>query len=191
MSITPEYQKQLKEMHEGRIQAKKWGTTGGRNFGDYVVRFLEQRRPYISTVLDFGAGQQSLQKYVMEKAIDIKINWTNYDPGVPGLDNLPEESFDLVVSSDVLEHVEPEEIDKTIVQLDQLTNKYQFHHIACDPCGLILPDGRNAHLITEKLEWWIERFGRTGSYDVMYKAQCTVKKRGYYRDHVHIQLDKL
>ncbi len=186
--ISEGYKEQLQDMHANR--GKKWGTTGARNFGDYVCRFLEHRRAYIHTVLDFGAGQQSLGKYVQENAVDVNVKWTNYDPGQPLISTPPEGKFDLIVSSDVLEHVEPEEIDNVIAWLDAHATKAQFHHIACDPCGLILPDGRNAHLITEKVDWWLEKF-EAPQWALMYAAQCTVKKRSMLRDHCHIQLDRV
>lgn len=187
--ITDEYKEQLKELHEGRRPGKKWGTTGARNFGDYIVRFLEHRRGQIRTVLDFGAGQRSLESYVRANAVDINIRWTNYDPGQPDIDVLPDQQFDLICSSDVLEHVEPDKIDETIAWMRDHADKAQFHHIACDPCGITLPDGRNAHLITETLDWWLPKFDVPG-WSVMYTADCTVKKRGGMRRHCHIQVDK-
>jgi len=187
--ISDEYKAQLKQVHEGRSVGRKWGTTGARNFGDYVVKFLEHRRGQIQSVLDFGAGQRSMEKYVRENATDVNVAWTNYDPGQPGIDTLPSGKFDLIISSDVLEHVEPEKIDETIAWMFEHANKALFHHIACDPCGLILPDGRNAHLITEKLDWWLSKFTKDG-WSVMYAADCVVRKRQMLRRHCHIQLDK-
>jgi len=186
--ITDDYKAQLKEVHQQRD--RKWGTTGARNFGDYVVKFLEHRRGQIRSVLDFGAGHGSLGKYVMETAVDINCSWFNYDPSHASIELLPEGQFDLIVSSDVLEHVEPEMIDETIQWMKDHANKAMFHHIACDPCSLILPDGRNAHLITEKLDWWLPKFA-DDNWHTMYSAQCSVRKRTMLRNHCHIQVDKV
>lgn len=186
--ISEDYRNQLEQVREARGE-KKWGNTGARNFGDYIVKFLEQRRHTVVSVLDFGAGAQTLGEYVQEHAVDCLIKWTDYDPGIPRLSHVPDRKFDLIVSSDVLEHVEPEEIDNVIAWLGDHATKAQFHHIACDPCGLILPDGRNAHLITENVDWWKEKFVK-GPWTEEYSAQCTVRKRGTLRDHCHLQLDK-
>lgn len=188
MAVISEYYKQqLLDMHKSLGVTRQWGTTGARNFGDYIVRFLEKRK-YV-TVLDFGAGQLSLEAYVQREYRDYHtLEWTNYDPGVKGIDSTPIGQYDLIISSDVLEHVEPEQLDDVIEWLGAHVTKAQFHHIACDPCGLILPDGRNAHLITEKLDWWLDRFV-TESWALMYSADCQVKKRQSLRRHCHIQLD--
>ena len=64
---------------------------------------------------------------------------------------------DLVYSSDVLEHVEPDLIDETINHLFSISN-YQYHLIACHPAKKALSDGRNAHLIIEDPSWWLKKF---------------------------------
>ena len=184
-----EYEKQLRQVHEGRREDKKWGTTGGRNFGDQVCKFLEHRRGYIRSVLDFGAGQGTLGKYVADNAIDVRAKWYDYDPGIPAISKLPEGPFDAVVSSDVLEHVEPDQIDATIDQLFNLANRAQYHHIACSECGLILPDGRNAHLTVEEPKWWLEKFSRPG-WGVMYFAEQYTRRRGKLTPESVILIEK-
>lgn len=181
-----DYQQQLKQVHASNPE-RPWGTTGARNFGDYVVKFLEERANQITTVLDFGAGRGSLGAYVTDR---VSVEWTNYDPGIPEYDSVPTGQFDLVVSSDVLEHIEPEHIDETLHQIAKWAKKAQFHHIACDASDGRLPDGRDMHLITEKLDWWLPKFDVDG-WSVMYAAQCAVRKRGKLRNHCHVQVDRV
>lgn len=188
MAITDDYQEQLRQVHQQRRPDKKWGTTGARNAGSEVVRAI-QGRGDIKTVLDFGAGQGSLEQYVQASSDCHEVVWTNYDPSHAGIDKLPTGNFDLIVSSDVLEHVEPELIDETVEWMQAHSDRAMWHHIACDPCGLILPDGRNAHLITERLEWWLPKFDIPG-WGVMYTADCVVRKRSHMRRHCIIQVDK-
>jgi cyclopropane fatty-acyl-phospholipid synthase-like methyltransferase len=154
-TITPGYAKLLKQNHAEFAAPKGWGHSGARNVGDKICAILRARRGKIRTVLDFGAGQCSLEQYVREN-YDEPISWTNYDPGIEGIDELPEGKFDLIVSSDVLEHIEPDMLDNVIKWLIAHTGKWQFHWIACDPCLTTLPDGRNAHLIQESPQWWRE-----------------------------------
>ena len=184
-----EYQKQLEEVHSSRRPDKLWGTTGARNFGDHICKFLEHRRGYIKSVLDFGAGQGSLGKYVEANAIDIRVKWYDYDPGIPKINRIPVESVDAVVSSDVLEHIEPEHVDETLDELFQLAKRAQYHHIACSECGLILPDGRNAHLTVEEPKWWLEKFDRPG-WTVMYFAEQYTRRRGKLTPEAVILVEK-
>lgn len=186
-----DYQRQLKELHAGRPAGKKWGTTGRRNFGHYVSKYINDHNGWIQTVLDFGAGQRTMGEYVMSNNHVSNLHWTDYDPGIPGIDDdkFLIWDYDLVVSSDVLEHVEPEMVDGTLDQLFNCANKAQFHHIACDPCGLILPDGRNAHLTVEEPLWWLDKFERPG-WTCVYFADRREMKRGGMRRSCHILMEK-
>ena len=187
MKPSSDYQAQLKHMHESRPAEKKWGTTGARNAGKQIADFINGRGN-ISTVLDFGAGQGSLGNYLRSNCPGIQV--AEYDPGIAGLDKLEDRQYDLIVSSDVLEHVEPECIDGTIRWMQDHATKAMFHHIACDPCGLILPDGRNAHLIVQPPAWWREKFLHP-AWSLMYYADIEQRKRGSLRRAVQLQLDKV
>jgi hypothetical protein len=188
--ISDDYKDQLKEVHANRNPQKLWGTTGARNFGDEICKFLEHRRGVITTVLDFGAAQRKLEKYVMETAFQIDVKWTNYDPGIPGIDTLPTEKFDLIVSSDVMEHVEPDKVAETIQWQKDHANKALYHYIACEECGLILPDGRNAHLTVQPPKWWYEQY-EDNVWQIQYSADCMQRRRSRLVNHCLVQLDKL
>jgi hypothetical protein len=183
-----DYKELLKENHR-QAATKPWGRSGGRNFGARLSEFLTQR-PGIKTVLDFGAGQTSLERRVRETIPEryAGLIWTNYDPGIDEIDVPPTGSFDLIVSSDVLEHIEPESLPEVLKWLYEHTRHYQYHLIACDPCKSRLPDGRNAHLIVEEPEWWFRRFRDHGT--LMYTADEKVMKRGEARSYACLQIDK-
>jgi hypothetical protein len=187
-TVTDEYKALLKQTHAQANPKKPWGLSGGRNFGSRVVEFLE-KRPEIKTVLDYGAGQRTLEKFVKANCSRYsELVWTNYDPGIDGIDTLPEEKFDLIVSSDVLEHVEPEQLPQVLKYLYEHNKYYQYHLIACDPCGSKLPDGRNAHLIVEHPDWWAHQFRDHGT--IMYYANEMVRKRSTERHYACIQIDR-
>lgn len=187
--ISDDYKKQLNEVHTGRRPDKKWGTTGARNIGDEVVKYLEHRRGWIKTVLDFGAGQCSLEKYVKDKAVDVRVNWTNYDPGIPELSALPEGKFDLICSSDVMEHVEPEMVDETIQWQKDHAERGLLIMIACSECGLKLPDGRNAHLTVQEPKWWWDKY-ECDQWQIIFAADCVQMRRGNLAPHAIIMLEK-
>lgn len=98
------------------------------------------------TVLDFGCGKGSLKARLGEFVAE-------YDPAIPGKDSEPEPA-DLVVCTDVFEHVEPDYLEAFISRLASLSRKAAFVVIATRPAAKSLPDGRNAHLIVKGDGWW-------------------------------------
>jgi hypothetical protein len=190
--ITPYYKDQIKTLHEMlQTKQRRWGSTSARNFGDEIKCFLTKKNR-VRSLLDFGSGQSSMKGFLEEnlpkKQLDM-LEIVEYDPGIPGKDILPDRDFEMIISSDVLEHVEPECIDETIAWMQAHTTRFLYHHIACDPAGINLPDGRNVHLITEDLAWWMKKFTHP-DWQWMEARDCWQQKRKYFRRHVHIRLDK-
>lgn len=183
--IRPEYRKQLRQMHESRPYEKPWGTTSVRNAGQQILSFLSGRPA--RTLLDFGSGQGTLKAFLNQQRPDIEV--TEYDPGIPGKDELPKIRFDCIVSTDVLEHVEPGSIPDTLEWLSLHAIQSQFHYIACCPCGLILPDGRNAHLTVREPLWWRTEFEYMPGWQVQHFADIDIRKRGQMRRSCEIALD--
>lgn len=99
------------------------------------------------SILDYGCGKGTLAAKLSDFAIQ------EYDPAIPGKNKDPERS-DLVVCTDVLEHIEPQFLDDVLEHLRVLTVKRLFLHIACKPAIKLLPDGSNPHRIIKTSEWW-------------------------------------
>lgn len=119
-------------------------------FPKYLENFISQAQP--KSILDFGCGKGRLVNKIKETFPNLEAY--GYDPANPEFnESLDSKRFDMIVSSDVLEHVEPEFIDETLSYLHG-KSRYFYHLIACSPAKLILPDGRNAHLIIENQSWW-------------------------------------
>lgn len=139
-TISEEYVKANRELHETNEQ---YGTSSGRRVGT-VKSLIDNLKP--QTVLDYGCG-----KGLLAKNLSIPI-W-EYDPAIPGKDSPPRPA-DLVVCTDVLEHIEPEYLDAVLRDLARVTLKTGYFVICTGPAGKTLPDGRNAHLIQQPREWW-------------------------------------
>lgn len=145
MSFTPEYLDELKALHSKDAFGKASGIP------DAVVELKAQHD--FSSILDFGCGKGNTSKSFKQTWPDTEV--FSYDPVMSPIE-IPSQ-VDLVYSSDVLEHVEPDLIDETLDHLFSISN-YQYHLIACHPAKKALSDGRNAHLIIEEPSWWLQKF---------------------------------
>ena len=128
----------------------------------YLKKFIKDKNP--KSILDFGCGKGNLVGVLKESYPGIEVY--GYDPANPDYnEGIP--CVDMIISTDVLEHIEPEFIEDTIEMLS-LKGKFHYHLISCAPAKLILPDGRNAHLIQEDPDWWRPRFEKYG-YNILFE----------------------
>ena len=54
-------------------------------------------------------------------------------------------------------------------KLFTIGTKYQHHFIACHPSKKGLSDGRNAHLIVEKPEWWKAKIEQIPGWKIIFE----------------------
>lgn len=169
-----EYEKQLRLEHAG----SKWGSTGARYSGARILDLLRERSQ-ITSVLDFGAGKQSLGRFIKEN-LGRDIEWVDYDPGIPDIAHLPARRFDCVVSTDVLEHVEPQRLVDTLRTLEGLTGQVLISDIACYPTGKVFGEGpyigKDMHLIVEDPSWWRTMFLTIGLQELIFEHQEKLSK---------------
>jgi hypothetical protein len=148
--ITDQYKAQLVELHA----KQKWGAQGWKCLPD-VLRAILELKAHTPSLLDYGAGEQTLKKTAEWALPQVRV--TSFDPGIPGIDKMPSGVFDIVTCTDVLEHIEPQFVDKTLDTLRRYTKGAAILYIACTPAKTMLPDGRNAHLTVESPEWWLPK----------------------------------
>lgn len=142
--IDSKYQQQLNRMHSsGRFN-------NGHKAYKIMEKFFKEYNPV--SVMDFGCGKGALIAGINE--LHPGVVTEGYDPGNPDFAKLPDRTFDAVVSTDALEHVEPAYLDETLRMIGSKIERCGFFRIACYPAKKKLPDGRNAHLIVELPEWW-------------------------------------
>ena len=155
MTISKAYEEHMKKEHDG----SKWGTTGWRYAGEQVRQALADRK-YVRTVLDFGCGKGTLKPYLEQRLPTVSIS--EYDPGIPGKDVLSNDVYDAVVTTDVLEHVEPHLLDSTIQEIADRSKFVMIHDIPNDPTYKTFGEGpykgQDLHLTVESPTWWRERF---------------------------------
>ncbi len=83
-----------------------------------------------------------------------------YDPGIPELAEYPDFPAELVVCTDVLEHIPASDIPWFLDELIKLTTKVLHVTIHLGPAVTILPDGRNAHVCVRPRDWWRQQIAR-------------------------------
>lgn len=142
------YREQLQEKHASMA----WGKHG-HSHAPEIIDFCKHLGA--RSVLDYGCGRATLKKALP----DLKV--FEYDPGIVGKDELPKIA-DVVACTDVLEHVEPELIDRVLRHIYLLAARGAYLVIATRPAREALPDGRNAHLIVKPSDWWVEKLREHG-----------------------------
>ena len=143
MSYSDNYKKSLIELHESKAFGNK------SSIPQEVIDCIEKYQ--ITSILDFGCGKGNFLTTLKERYPDITV--FGFDPGNDLFSTLPDK-VDMIYSSDVLEHIEPEHLTETLVDLKKRCSTVMYHLIACHPAKRIMHDGRNAHLIIESPTWW-------------------------------------
>lgn len=139
--ISTEYQALQHSFHHA---TPHYGTSGQKHC-EPLQAFCQKLNT--KDVLDYGCGKATLQK-------GLPFPIQNYDPCVDEYSKRPVPA-DIVVCTDVLEHIEPECIKEVMDDLRSLTKQLLFVNVACRPAKKTLPDGRNAHIIQESPNWWL------------------------------------
>jgi 2-polyprenyl-3-methyl-5-hydroxy-6-metoxy-1,4-benzoquinol methylase len=166
--VSPAYAAQLKALHGSR----KWGADGAKHAAA-VAEFAGALNA--ETILDYGCGEQALSQ-ALAKA-DPPRRVTGYDPGIAGREALPKPA-ELVVCTDVLEHVEPARIDAVLDHIFRLTGKGAYLIAATRPAKAVLPDGRNAHLIVQSEDWWLQKIAAVGATAGGWRIDRAVQRPG-------------
>lgn len=151
------YREQLRMKHS----MTKWGGDGHSHL-PAVLEFA--RAAKCASILDYGCGRGTLKIAMnkLEPAAD-RVPVREYDPGILGKDAMPKPA-DLIVSTDVLEHVEPEHVDTVLQHIFGLAERAAYLVIALTPARELLPDGRNAHLSVHPADWWMQKLSTFGGW---------------------------
>jgi uncharacterized Rossmann fold enzyme len=141
--ISAEYCSLNKKLHRENLA---YGVGGGKH-AEQVLKMAKALNT--TSILDYGCG-----KGYLAKAIPFPI-W-EYDPAVPGKEESPRPA-DLVICTDVLEHIEPEKLLYVLDDLRRCVKVCGYFTIFTKAARKTLPDGRNTHLIQRGEDWWRKR----------------------------------
>lgn len=140
MLITEEYLALNADKH---LTSDAYGS-GGCNFSDMVFGMTETFQT--QDVLDYGCGKATLQQH-------LGFPIQNYDPCIPKFAKPPEPA-ELLVCTDVLEHIEPECLEDTLDHMASLCKRAFLMTIAVRSSVKTLADGTPTHRIVERADWW-------------------------------------
>jgi hypothetical protein len=114
------------------------------------------------SILDYGCG----------KAQHWPTQWqgriTGYDPAYAPYAARPTGLYDMVICTDVLEHVPASAVDWVIRDIFEYREKWVYLCICTRASGKRLPDGSNKHVTIQPSSWWDQRLASYDRYTVVY-----------------------
>lgn len=150
--FTPEYAALQRDLHA----QGDYGVTG-QYFMPSIFHAISQiAKKYGSvSVLDYGAAKGGTLAGVQEHFwLPPCVETACYDPFIPAFAAEPSPA-DLVICTDVMEHVEPECTLAVLDHIASLTKKIVFFSISLQQANKVLADGRNAHINLRKVQFWL------------------------------------
>jgi hypothetical protein len=123
-----------------------YGVTGNR-YGLLVQTLILELKPRI--ILNYGCGQTD-----WHQRIDLMgAEYYGYDPAIPERADLPVSSADLLINTDVLEHIAADRLPEALAHMRALSSNALFV-IATRPDGRKFPSGEDLHCtLMPAFEW--------------------------------------
>ena len=149
MIINEPYIDQYRQLHV----ATRYGRSSEKLLPQLLPEVLELRP---QTILDYGCGQSRLVEMLR---YDDEVRTFRYDPAIAEISKLPVESADLVVNTDVMEHIPTDDVDDVLADIARISQHALFN-IATAPAGRILFNGENAHCTVQPASWWADALSR-------------------------------
>lgn len=139
-----------------------------------------------TTVLDFGSGKglfyQDAPGYPSKSRFKTLTNWHGavvicYDPGFTPFSEPVTGQYDIVISTDVIEHIPEQDIPWVLDKLFAYATHAVYIVAACYPANKHLPDGTNAHCTLQSPEWWRNQIQQTARlHPAVNWVLCTQEK---------------
>ena len=156
--ISNDYRLQNKLCHE---KDPGYGSNGARWAPLVIEKTAELRNTIIGKcrLLDYGCGQNLLWRELSTNWPDefAHIKFTSYDPAIPKYSQMPQGTYDYVICTDVLEHVEPEKLNNVIDHVIRFAQYGVFFNMPYRLGNRTLPDGSPCHKTVENSIWWMRR----------------------------------
>lgn len=129
--------------------------TGGTEILPALSCIIDYLSP--KSILDYGCGKGGLVAALEDRYPNIDVY--GYDPAVERFSSMPVEKADLVVCTDVLEHIPEEELPETIERIASISMN-AFFHLHHGKAIFYLESGENAHCTIWTQEQYRELFSK-------------------------------
>jgi hypothetical protein len=124
------------------------------------------------TLLDYGCGKALPYDKERCREVDLRNpvqelcnieSFDLYDPAYTKYATLPDKKYDIVICTDVLEHVAEQDIDYVLTQILSRSKKIVFLNISCQNALKHFTEGKfkgkNVHVSVFHPEWWGHKIG--------------------------------
>jgi hypothetical protein len=151
----------------------------------------------VQTLLDFGSGKGKLYQSdptsedVRDKSLDVwpGVKVTCYDPGYEPFAGAIEGPFDMVISTDVVEHIPADDIPWLLDELFGHARVCVYIVAACYRAKKIMPDGTNAHCTIRPPKWWLEQMREASQRNSGLQWTLCTQEKSYFsfeeRSRIH------
>ena len=164
------------EILENYKKFHKFGTkklTPSKTFAGYslakwiniIKKIIEENN--CKSLIDYGCGKAILynNKITIDniKYNNVKDFWKIkdcflYDPAIDIYDNYPKDKSDIVICTDVIEHIPEEDVITFIDDIYNLAHNSVFIVIATMPASKYFENGKNIHICLKSKDEWKEIF---------------------------------
>lgn len=169
--ISEKYVKELKQLHSA---SSSFGI-GSVTAKHYPLILEIAKKHSLVSIFDYGCGKGHFIDHVKNTMPEITV--TGFDVASEKWSILPEESFDLTVCLDVMEHVEFGALSSVLQEIKLRTKKVFICSVANYPAAKKLADGRNAHVTQMPFGYW---FNLLSMYFRIDQFKRTAKQEGLF-----------
>jgi hypothetical protein len=191
-------------------QYKQYHATfdGGRQSGYSGRSILKQLKAIrtlahksgAKTALDYGCGRGEQYSWTDIEVEGEKVgslreyfgldSVTLFDPAVPAHMQRPTSEYDLVICTDVLEHIHKSDVDWVLRDIIGFSRKAVFLSIANYKAGTLLPNGENAHTTIENLSHWSGRIKQAKASRTDLRINLVVKHKIKFANKLKLKWER-
>ncbi|MEQ9411656.1 MAG: hypothetical protein RIK87_28335 [Fuerstiella sp.] len=141
--VNPQLRDQYAQLHS----AEQYGA-GSARFALHIQACISDLKP--RHILDYGCGQS-----LLGRELDLgTATYHRYDPAIAEIAEVPVRAADLVINTDVMEHIPKPDLSEVLAHQRSLS-AHVFFNIATRKASQYLPSGENAHCTIMTAQQWL------------------------------------